>query len=187
MYLRRAEICWPSSPHGYPFDLPAVRALESISFAQPVTFFVGENGSGKSTILEALAIAAGFNPEGGSINFSFHTYDSHAPLSLRLIRDMRRPRDGYFLRAESFYNVASYIEALDREPGIGPLVKTSYGGNLHERSHGEAFLSLMQNRLGGQGLYLLDEPEAALSPARQLTMLALLHDLVEKQSQFVIA
>ncbi len=174
----------------YPFSIPAIGGLTTIEFDRPVTFFVGENGSGKSTLLEAIAIGMGLNPEGGSRNFRFATRESHSGLSnfLRLSRTVRRPRDSYFLRAESYFNVATEIEAIDREPAPGPPVIASYGGkSLHEQSHGESFFALFMNRLRGNGLYFFDEPEAALSPTRQLSFLARLHDLVKEGSQFLIA
>jgi predicted ATPase len=174
----------------YPFNLPAVRNLSEIAFNRPVTFFVGENGSGKSTLLEAIAVAAGFNAEGGRRNFGFTTRASHSDLHahLRLVRGVRRPRDGFFLRAESFFNVATEIERLDAEPGLGPPIIDSYGGrSLHEQSHGESFMTLALERLRGAGLYVLDEPEAALSPTRQLALLARIHQLVEAGSQFLVA
>lgn len=166
----------------YPFSLPAVRGLSRLEFASPVTMLVGENGSGKSTLLEAIATAWGFNPEGGTLNFRFATRASHSLLHdfIVLEKGVRRPRDGFFLRAESFYNVATQVE------GLGVL--GSYGGrSLHEQSHGESFLTLVLERFGGNGLYVLDEPEAALSPSRQLALLVRLHDLVAAGSQFIIA
>ena len=174
----------------YPFCLDAVKTLDSIRLHPNVTFFVGENGSGKSTLLEAVAVAAGFNPEGGTKNFSFGTRNSHSDLSqfLRLSRGIKKPRDGFFLRAESFFNVATEIEALDREPGFSPPIINSYGGkSLHEQSHGESFMALMLNRFSGKSLFILDEPEAALSPQRQLTMLVRMHELVGEGCQFIIA
>ncbi len=176
----------------YLAGLPAVQYLQKageLAFPVPVTFFVGENGTGKSTLLEAIAVACGFNPEGGSKNFTFSTRKSHSELHDCLTPcRVHRERDGFFLRAESFYNVATNIEQLDEEPSFSPPLIGSYGGvSLHEQSHGESFLALIQNRFGGQGLYLLDEPEAALSPARQLTLLAEIHQLVQKGSQFIIA
>lgn len=174
----------------YPFSLAAVRALESLQFHPSVTFLVGENGSGKSTLLEAIAVCCGFNAEGGSRNFRFGTRDSHSELHrfLRVSRGFPRPRDGFSLRAESFFNVATEIEKLDAEPGTGPAIGPAYGERLlHEQSHGEAFLALLLNRFRGEGLYLLDEPEAALSPSRQLSVLTRIHDLVQEKSQFLIA
>lgn len=168
----------------YPFDIPAVAQIDKIIFDNPVTFFVGENGSGKSTIIESVAVAAGFGNEGGSKNSLFSTYDSTSKLHehIKLTRGARREKDGYFLRAESFYNVASYMEEPNPE---GPL---RYGGkSMHEQSHGESFMWLVTHRFNGNSLLLLDEPEAALSPQRQLALLVAMHDLVEKGSQFIIA
>jgi predicted ATPase len=174
----------------YPFDLAAVRTLDRLIFERPVTFFVGENGSGKSTLLEAIAVALGFNAEGGSRHFSFTTRASHSELHavLRCVRGITRPRDGYFLRAESLFNVATEIERLDAVPGPGLPIAAAYGVRaLHEQSHGETFLALIQNRFRGGGLYLLDEPEAALSPMRQMALLPIIHDLVVARSQLIIA
>jgi predicted ATPase len=173
----------------YPFSLPAVRNLSRLEFNPAVTFLVGENGSGKSTILEALATAAGFNPEGGSRNFNFGTRASHSKLHryLRLERSPRRMRDGFFLRAESYYNVATEIERLNALGGGRPLLDSYGGRSPHEQSHGESFLALINERFGGHGLYLLDEPEAALSPNRQLALLVRMHDLVAEAGQFIIA
>ena len=177
--LRRDKV---PDPPAYPFTIPALRSFASLSFHPAVTFFVGENGSGKSTLLEAIAVAAGMNAEGGSQNFNFSTRASHSELhlALRIARSARRPRTRYFLRAESFYNVSTQVERLD--------VLRSYGGtSLHEQSHGEAFLTLARERFGPEGLYLLDEPEAALSPRRQMSYLRRMHVLVEQGSQFIVA
>ncbi len=166
----------------YPFSIPAIRGLDQLPLESPVTFFIGENGTGKSTLLEAIAVAAGFNAEGGSRNFRFSTRATHSPLHqhLRLIRSGIRHRDGYFLRAESFYNVASAVEDYE--------VEDLYGGeSLHAQSHGESFMSLVLERLKGKGLYFFDEPEAALSPTRQLSLIAAMHRLVQSGSQFIIA
>jgi predicted ATPase len=176
--LHRAKV---TSFESYPFCLPAVRSLEKLEFHPSVTFLVGENGSGKSTLLEAIAVAWGFNAEGGSKNFNFATRESHSELfqSLRLARGVRRPTDGFFLRAESFYNVATQVEQL------GAL---GYGNTpLHELSHGESFWSMFMNRFRGNGLYILDEPEAALSPSRQMAALLRIHQLVQCHSQLIIA
>ena len=174
----------------YPFNLPALRDMETVEFHPKVTFLVGENGSGKSTLLEAIAISLGFNPEGGTRNFNFNTRASHSDLHafIRVAKGFKRPKDGFFLRAESFFNVATQIEALDAEPAPAPRVIDAYGGHsLHEQSHGESFMALLMNRFGGNGLYILDEPEAALSPQRQLAALSRMHDLVQANSQFIIA
>lgn len=178
------------APDDYPFSIPAIGALREIRFEQPVTFFIGENGSGKSTLLEAIAVRCGLNAEGGSRNFNFSTRASHSSLQdyLRLTRSPRRGRDSFFLRAESYFNVATQIERLDEGPLDGPPIIRHYGGrSLHEQSHGESFFALFLNRFGGDGLYLLDEPEAALSPSRQLAFLTRLHELVRAGSQFLIA
>lgn len=175
----------------YPFAIPAVRSLEQIDLDPRVTFLVGDNGSGKSTLIEAIAVSAGLNPEGGSNNFKFSTRSSESPLHtcLRVARGARRPRTSFFLRAESYFNVATEIEKLDAEPSSQPPIISYYGGvSLHEQSHGESFLALITHRFGANGLYILDEPEAALSPQRQLSLLARMHELVEDQgSQFIIA
>ena len=174
----------------YPFNLPVVANLERTIFDPHVTFLVGENGSGKSTLLEALAISQGFNAEGGTRNFHFSTRDSHSILHeyLRVAKDTKKPQTGFFLRAESFFNVATEIENLDSDSAAGNKIINSYGKkSLHEQSHGEAFFSLMKNRFGERGLYILDEPEAALSPNRQIEMLSIMHRLIKEGSQFIIA
>lgn len=167
----------------YPFSLPIFRNLEDLDFHPRVTFIIGENGTGKSTLLEAIAIAWGFNPEGGTRNFTFSTRNSHSELHeyIRLVRGVKKPKDGFFLRAESFYNVATQIDELG--------VNVFYGGrSLHEQSHGEAFLATFMNKFKGNGLYILDEPEAALSPMRQMALISIIHDLAQQQhSQFIIA
>ncbi|WP_439622747.1 AAA family ATPase [Gemmata sp.] len=195
-YLLHLEVLRDRIAHAdrYPFNLPAVRGLTRLQFHPKVTFLVGENGSGKSTLLEAVAVECGLNPEGGSRNFNFATRASHSALgdAVRLAKAPNHPGDSYFLRAESYFNVATEIEYLDREfkkSGLRgePLIKAYGGVSLHEQSHGESFFALFQNRFGDNGLYLLDEPEAALSPKRQLQFLALLHGYVRRGGQFVIA
>ena len=173
-------------------EIPAIACLQGgtqLDFSCPVTFFVGENGTGKSTLIEAIAVSSGFNPEGGTKNFRFQTAKAHSSLHECLTIVKRGyPKDGFFLRAESFFNVATNIDALDDEPAFTPPVIDSYGGvPLHERSHGESFLALVQNRFGGNGLYILDEPEAALSPMKLLTLMCEVKRLVNRNSQFIIA
>lgn len=191
-YISSVKITKPLPEDSYLNGLPAVRNLirqGGLAFEKPVTFLVGENGTGKSTLLEAVAAASGFNPEGGTRNFTFSTRATHSELYRHLtIARHAHPKDGFFLRAESFYNLASNIDEMDREPSFSPPLIDSYGGvSLHAQSHGESFLALIGNRFGGDGLYLLDEPEAALSPSRLMTLLAYIHGLVQKHSQFLIA
>lgn len=173
-------------------DLPIIKFLsreKKLSFSSNVTFFVGENGTGKSTLLEAVAVAYGFNAEGGSKNFTFSTNATHSELCEHIsIAKRGYARDGFFLRAESLYNLATNIDDMDKAPSFDPPVIESYGGvSLHNQSHGESFLSIIQNRFFGNGLYLLDEPEAALSPMKLLTLMAEIDGLVKKNSQFIIA
>lgn len=181
--IRSVMIDWDKIDRdSYLHHIPAISSTERVDFTHSVTFFVGENGSGKSTLLEAIAIAYGFNPEGGTRNYSFSTHDSHSELcqALRLTRGIRKAGYGYFLRAESFYNVATKEEEYSRGPGGRPQ-------HYHEKSHGESFLALAQNSFRANGFYLLDEPEAALSPQRQLTLLAEIHRCVKEGAQFIIA
>lgn len=168
----------------YPFSIPAIRSLDELQVDPRVTLFAGENGSGKSTLVEAIAVAAGFNAEGGSRNMTVATRASHSVLHkhLRLVRGTRRPRNGYFLRAESFFNVATHVEEIG-----GPAVASHGGRSLHAQSHGESFISLVTNRFGPDGLYVLDEPEAALSMRGNLALMRRMHDLVAEGSQFIIS
>ena len=176
---------------GYPWTLPAIEPLSAGLPLHPgVTYLIGENGSGKSTLLEAIAVAAGMNAEGGSSNFAFNTRSSHSELSsaIRLVRGSRRPRTAFFLRAESMFNAATYVEQLRDDSGLGGDPLAAYGGrSLHEQSHGESFLAVMINRFGPDGLYLLDEPEAALSTQNCLTAIRRIHELVQAGSQLIIA
>ena len=167
----------------YPFDIPAIRSLSSLQFHADVTFIVGENGSGKSTLIEAIALGLGFSLEGGPKSIQSITHNNASPLFeyLKLIRSYKLPKDSFFLRAESFYNVATYMETNAAE------YLRSYGGTLHGKSHGEVFLAVLTNKLKGDGLYIFDEPEAALSPSRQMTALVAIDQLVQKRSQLIIA
>ncbi len=191
-FLRKAFVRERELPEGFPFSLPAIHSLteKHLHFHPNVTFIIGENGTGKSTILEGIAVAFGYNAEGGSKNINFATKETHSNLHefLSFERGYNFSETGYFLRAETFYNVISNIEDLDKDGGLGRPVISSYGGSsLHQKSHGEGFLSLLLHRFGGNGLYILDEPEAALSPTRQLTVLARMHELVQAGCQFIIA
>lgn len=180
-FVQSVSINWNKiDEHSYLRKIKAIQNLDSLKFTEPVTFFVGENGSGKSTMLEALAVASGFNPEGGTRNYNFSTYDSHSELydAVRIIKGVRTPGWGYFLRAESFYNVATMEEEYARFP-----VQSQ---NLHRKSHGESFLAIAQSQFKQNGLYFLDEPEAALSPQRQLTLLLEIDRCVKEESQFII-
>ncbi|KAF5062094.1 AAA domain, putative AbiEii toxin, Type IV TA system [anaerobic digester metagenome] len=184
LYIRDVALTSPVSGESYLSQIPAVQYLKEnkrLSFTSPITFFVGENGTGKSTLLEAIAIAYGFNAEGGTKNFQFSTNNSHSELYKHLtLLKAAFSKDGFFLRAESFYNVASYVDEVS--------AIASYGGtSLHDQSHGESFLALVQNRFKGNGMYILDEPEAALSPLRLLTLMAEIDFLVKNNSQFIIA
>ena len=191
-YLRGIELGELPPKTSYLYNLPVIKHLyerERLEFDSPVTFLVGENGSGKSTLLEAIAVSVGFNPEGGGRNFTFETFGSHSELwkYLDTVKSIL-PEDGYFLRAERLYNLASNIDEMDKLPSFDPPVIDGYGGvSLHKQSHGESLLSLVQNRLRGQGLYIFDEPEAALSPMRILTLISEIDRLVNNNSQIIIA
>jgi len=183
-YLIDLKIELPDNVSNYPFNVPFLQNFDQLDFHPSVTYLIGENGMGKSTLIEAIAVCLGFNAEGGSKNFNFNTKETHSILHehLRITKGYKRMKDGYFLRSESFYNVASEIDAMDAK------LLQSYGGiSLHQQSHGEAFWSLFMNRFGGNGLYILDEPESALSIRRQMAMLVHIHKLVDKSSQFIIA
>lgn len=169
-------------------NIPFVKNFNGIKIEKPVTFFVGENGSGKSTLLEALAIAIGLNPEGGSKNFNFATKETHSELGslLEIARGPAREDDGFFLRAESFYNLATEVDNLESS-GFESFYDSYGGKSLHMQSHGESFRSLVLNRFRGKGIYLLDEPEAALSPTSIMSLLCIIHELEKDDSQFFIA
>lgn len=171
----------------YPFNIDIIKNLDELIFESPVTFLVGENGVGKSTFIEALAVSIGLNAEGGTQNFDFHTKDTHSTLSKYIkVAKYGKPKTKFFLRAESFYNFSSEMQRLVEEDGYYALYN-AYGGNLHQCSHGESFIKLIKNRFTDHGLYILDEPEAALSPQRQMSLLCLIDDLVKNGSQFIIA
>ncbi|MCT4613134.1 MAG: AAA family ATPase [Clostridia bacterium] len=181
-FVKKLRIDWENiNSDSYLHDIKSIRTNEGIDFNKKITFFVGENGSGKSTLLEAIAVNYGFNPEGGSINYNFETENTHSILSDNMILEKGyRAEDGFFLRAESFYNLASYVDSVS-------LDLSEYGDkSLHKQSHGESFLSLICNRFRGNGLYILDEPEAALSPQRQLTLISKIKELAREGSQFII-
>jgi len=184
-YLKSIEIIWEDIPDRkvYPFCLPTVQNLNKLSFHDDITFIIGENGSGKSTLIEAIAAAWGFNAEGGNKNFNFDTEETHSNLVdyIKINKSFSRPHDGFFLRAESFYNVATYVDSI-------PEALVSFGGkSLHHQSHGESFMTLLKTKLKGNGLYIFDEPEAALSPTRQIEALSCIQRLADKGSQFIIA
>jgi len=178
----------------YPFSVPAIRGLSELTFRSRISFFAGENGTGKSTLLEAIAAHYGFGREGGNRNFRNDSTESNLSIdplvkALRLSFD-KKTGAGFFLRAESFFNTASHIDALDKDPGVGPPVSAFYGGrSLHTRSHGETFFTVLDLKFRRNGLFLLDEPEAALSPQRQLSFLVLIHDVLRrfKDAQFIIS
>jgi predicted ATPase len=184
-YLREIQLLHNAVPsyEEYPFNIPAIKSLSSLHFHPDVTFIVGENGSGKSTLIEAIALGLGFSLEGGPKSIQDVTHNNASPLFnyLKLIRSYKLPKDYFFLRAESFYNVATYMEMNARE------YLKSYGGTLHGKSHGEAFVAVLTNKLKGNGLYIFDEPEAALSLGRQMAALVAIDQLVQKRSQLIIA
>jgi predicted ATPase len=183
LHIKGLSVDWNKiAPYSYLREIPSIAGVEQLTFHKPITFFVGENGSGKSTMLEAIAVAYGFNPEGGTRNYSFSTYDSHSELcnAIRLARGYKKAGWGYFLRAESFYNVATAEEEYS---------EGAWGGvpqHFHQKSHGESFLAMAQSNFKANGVYLLDEPEAALSPQRQLTLLLEIDRCAKEDSQFII-
>ncbi|MBE5321347.1 AAA family ATPase [Pedobacter sp. MR2016-19] len=191
-YLLSLRLKQENLPNGYPFNIPCLKSFEKLDFHPNVTFFTGENGVGKSTLIEAIAVSLGFNAEGGSKNFNFASKATHSELHhyLTISKSFRKPKDGFFLRGESFYNVASEIDKLDEDVPFspnGPKLIESYGGvSLHEQSHGQSFWSLFMHRFSGSGVYILDEPESALSATKQIAMLSKLDNLIDKNAQFII-
>ena len=192
-YIQAVRIDWDEvPPSSWLRAVPALQGLETLSFHRNITFFAGENGTGKSTLLEAIAVAYGFNPEGGTVNYRFSTFDEGAGLgrAVRLVKGFRHAPFGYFFRAESFFNVASRAEVY-RNSGLGPVAKEDYyrhygGKALHEQSHGESFLNWF-SACEDAGVYLMDEPEAALSPQRQLALLLQMVRMARAGAQFIVA
>ena len=182
LFVKELKIDWDAiAPGSYLRSIKTIAGINRLAFHSPITFFVGENGTGKSTLLEAMAVAYGFNPEGGTVNYSFSTYDSHSELwdAVTLSKSFKKVHCGYFLRAESFYNVATKEDEYGKMPGGVPL-------NLHKKSHGESFLTIINEYFKSDGLFFLDEPEAALSPQRQMTLLLKIAESVRDNSQFFI-
>ena len=182
LFVKELKIDWNViAPGSYLRNVKSIAGINSLAFHSPITFFVGENGTGKSTLLEAMAVAYGFNPEGGTVNYSFSTYDSHSELwdAVTLFKSFKKVHCGYFLRAESFYNVATKEDEYGKMPGGVPL-------NLHKKSHGESFLTIVNEYFKADGLFFLDEPEAALSPQRQMTLLLKIAESARENSQFFI-
>lgn len=188
-FIQSISIDWDKiDENSYLHGIDAVKTIEELDFLKRITFFVGENGTGKSTLLEAVAVAYGFNPEGGTVNYRFSTYNDVSELgsAVRMTKGYRRPKSSYFFRAESFFNVASKAEDY-RDFTPKEIYYSRYGGrSLHEQSHGESFLAYFQS-FDQAGLYLMDEPEAALSPQRQLTLFIQMAKLAEAGSQFIVA
>lgn len=181
LFIQGLTIDWNRvRPYNYVRQIPAISGIDTFTFHKPITFFVGENGSGKSTLLEAIAVAYGFNAEGGTKNYSFSTYNSHSELceAMTIFKGYRRPKFGYFLRAESFYNVAT--KEIDYSDDDHP------SKGYHQKSHGESFLAIAQDYMGADGVYIFDEPEAALSPQRQLTLLINIYRCAQEGAQFII-
>ncbi len=191
LYLKSVDINKGEIPrNNYIYDLSVIKNFKKIEFKKPITIFVGENGLGKSTLIEAIATKWGFNAEGGSKHFNFKTRQTESDLNkyVKIIKGPYRAKDGYFLRSESLYNVASNIDDLDEVKCDAPPISLAYGGkSLHDQSHGESFLSIFFKRFMGNGLYILDEPEAALSPVSQMSLLIRISELVNLNSQFIIA
>lgn len=183
LYLKSVDINKSEIPrNNYIYDLSVIKNFKKIEFKKLITIFVGENGLGKSTLIEAIATKLGFNAEGGSKHFNFKTRQTESDLNkyIKIIKGLYRAKDGYFFRSESLYNVASYVDDVD--------VAEAYGGkSLHNQSHSESFLSILFKRFMGNGLYILDEPEAALSPVSQMSLLIRINELVNLNSQFIIA
>lgn len=191
-FIQGVTIDWNRiSSDSYLRNIPALQLQERLEFTNNITFFVGENGTGKSTLLEAIAVTCGFSAEGGTRNYTFSTYDSHSELhqAITIVKGFKKPASSYFLRAESFYNVASKTEEYRRDAAMSEAYyyRNSGGKSFHDQSHGESFLAMAQGNFQPGGLYLLDEPEAALSPQRQLTLLIEMERLAKLGAQFIVA
>ena len=189
-FIRGIRIDWDKvESDSYVREIPSISSIKELAFHSNITFLAGENGTGKSTLLESIAVAYGFNPEGGSRNFNFSTRDTHSLLhrAITVIKGVHQPRHNFFLRAESFYNVATMIEEYRDGSDPAAYYARSGGRSMHKQSHGESFLALMQNTFEEKGMYNLDEPEAALSPQRQLTLLIHISRLASRGAQFIIA
>ena len=183
LFVKGLKIAWENiAVDSYLRNIRTIAGIDSLTFTSPITFFVGENGSGKSTLLEAMAVAYGFNPEGGTVNYSFSTYDSHSELcdAVTLYKSFKKVYTGYYLRAESFYNVATKEEEYSETAEEWKKLK------LHKQSHGESFLTIIDKYFNSNGLFFLDEPEAALSPQRQMTLLLKIAESAKNYSQFFI-
>ncbi|ENH96051.1 ABC transporter ATP-binding protein [Gracilibacillus halophilus YIM-C55.5] len=183
MFLKEITLIKGNSDHNkFPFSIPSIKALEQLQIKSDVTFFVGENGSGKSTLLEAIAYKCDFNTAGGGRNNNYELHAAESALGSHLrLSWMPKVTNGFFLRAESFYDFATHIDKIGGGAAYGER-------SLHHQSHGESFFSLFLNRFRGEAIYLLDEPEAALSPQNQLAFLKIINDLVKKDgAQLIIA
>jgi predicted ATPase len=182
---RDRDVAWGKD---FPYDVPAVAAVEAMKLDAPVTLLAGDNGTGKSTLIEAFAEAIGFAPEGGELERSGELPPVPRPVldgALRpVLERWSKPRNGYFLRAESFFNVARFV---DGDSLFAPDLSLYGGVALHQQSHGESFLALATNRFAGEGLYILDEPEAALSVSGALAVLAAIDRAARAGAQFIIA
>lgn len=181
LMIRSVLIDWSKlNNNSYVREIEALREIDEIAFHKPVTFFVGENGSGKSTLIEAMAVEYGFNHEGGTLNYNFSTYEERSELAeaVTLVKGVRRAKWGYYLRAESFFNVATMEEEYAESEWTSD--------KLHYQSHGESFIAIAQKHFKGNGLFFLDEPEAALSPQRQLSLLLEIYKCAKNSAQFFV-